>query len=123
MAVVRCAIVPKGGGQVQNVIMADPDKDQPYPGTVFVQLADGERADSRFEYWGEVAIGFRFRPTMEFAAEYYEGIRVKGAGAATAAARRNATVTTAGLAAEYGYVNGTAEKTAFDEGVARVVVA
>ena len=94
MAVVRCAIIPKGGGQVQNVVMVDLSKDKPFPGTEFIPLNNGERADNRFEYWGEVASGFRFRPSATFAPEYYEGIRVKGENAANAALISKSKLTT-----------------------------
>jgi hypothetical protein len=37
----NCAVVDTATTQVTNVIVADPDVDQPYPGTILVAIPDG----------------------------------------------------------------------------------
>jgi hypothetical protein len=46
----NCAVVDTATTQVTNVIVADPDVDQPYPGTILVAIPDGVGVNTSCTY-------------------------------------------------------------------------
>ncbi len=46
----RCAVVEESTGKVLNIIMADPEVDDPEIGTILVVIPDGHMADHRWTW-------------------------------------------------------------------------